>query len=76
MALYFDGTHLASSDNDAAELHAKAAQVGLKREWFQPHCRHPHYDASGICRRRLLSDPAVMQCSSKKLLRQCRQERP
>lgn len=26
------------------ELHAFAARLGLKRSWFQPHKRHPHYD--------------------------------
>ena len=26
------------------ELHAMAATLGLKREWFQDHPRHPHYD--------------------------------
>lgn len=40
-----DGTHLVSTDLD--ELHAFAASIGLKREWFQDHTRHPHYDLFG-----------------------------
>lgn len=26
------------------ELHAMAEQIGMKREWFQPHATFPHYD--------------------------------
>lgn len=26
------------------ELHAAAARIGLRQEWFQPHKRLPHYD--------------------------------
>lgn len=26
------------------ELHDFAKELGLKREWFQDHPRHPHYD--------------------------------
>lgn len=26
------------------ELHAMAAELGLKRRWFQPRSRFPHYD--------------------------------
>lgn len=38
--------HLGSTDIDA--LHELAAKIGLKREWFQDHPRHPHYDLLGI----------------------------
>jgi hypothetical protein len=34
--------HLTADTPD--ELHAMADQLGLKRRWFQPHPRHPHYD--------------------------------
>lgn len=27
-----------------SELHAMADSIGLKREWFQAHPEHPHYD--------------------------------
>lgn len=29
------------------ELHAMAARIGLKREWFQDHHLAPHYDLTG-----------------------------
>lgn len=38
------------ADTDA-ELHAMAAAIGMKREWFQP-LSHPHYDVS-LTRRKL-----------------------
>jgi len=34
--------HLIADDLD--ELHSFAAQLGLKREWFQNHRIQPHYD--------------------------------
>jgi hypothetical protein len=37
-----DGTHLVAST--IKELHEFAARIGLKRQWFQAHPRHPHYD--------------------------------
>ena len=30
--------------DDIQELHDFAAKLGLKREWFQNHRIHPHYD--------------------------------
>lgn len=35
--------HMAT-DDDLDELHEVAAQIGLKRSWFQDHPDHPHYD--------------------------------
>lgn len=32
------------TDGDIAELHTMALLIGLKREWFQDHPHHPHYD--------------------------------
>lgn len=32
------------TDAGLAELHAMAAQLGLKRSWFQDKSRFPHYD--------------------------------
>lgn len=40
--VYTDGVHLIADSWD--ELHAFAQGIGLKREWFQEHPRHPHYD--------------------------------
>lgn len=31
------------TDGDLSELHALAAKIGLRREWFQDG-QHPHYD--------------------------------
>jgi len=45
-----DGVHMVSTISEG-ELHNFAACVGLKREWYQNHLRHPHYD---ITRRRKL----------------------
>jgi hypothetical protein len=43
-------SHLTSSTDDAEELHAFAAKIGLKREWFQPRLHAKgvgcHYDIS------------------------------
>ena len=41
-----DGTHLVTT-GDIDDLHAFAQRIGLKREWFQDHPRHPHYDLKG-----------------------------
>lgn len=40
--VYTDGVHLIADSWD--ELHKFAQSIGLKREWFQQHPRHPHYD--------------------------------
>lgn len=40
-----DGScHLTVDDGDLVALHAFAAKLGLKREWFQDHRFAPHYD--------------------------------
>lgn len=37
--------HLASDNlDDQTELHELAAEIGLRRDWFQPSKAHPHYD--------------------------------
>lgn len=39
--------HMASDDlspEGLEELHRLAEAIGLRREWFQNHPRHPHYD--------------------------------
>ena len=38
-----DGVHVVSTDSED-ELHKFARKVGLKRQWYQNHPRHPHYD--------------------------------
>lgn len=39
-----DGVHLMDSEDNLIELHKFAKQLGLKKEWFQSHRHHPHYD--------------------------------
>lgn len=41
--IYTDGVHLIS-DSGTVELHEFAQNIGLRREWYQDHPRHPHYD--------------------------------
>jgi hypothetical protein len=39
--------HMASDDlseHGLEQLHVLAVSIGLRREWFQDHPRHPHYD--------------------------------
>jgi len=38
-----DGIHLTSTESEE-ELHAFASKIGLKKEWYQCHPDHPHYD--------------------------------
>lgn len=42
MTVWTDGIHLVA--DSMSELHAFAFNMGLRREWFQDHLRHPHYD--------------------------------
>jgi Protein of unknown function (DUF4031) len=44
--------HLVADSID--ELHAFAAQLGLKRHWFQERTRYPHYDVTVNVRARAL----------------------
>lgn len=41
------------------ELHAMAARIGLRREWFQNHSRHPHYDLMAFTRALAVQHGAV-----------------
>jgi len=53
-----DGIHLVSQDPDA--LHRFASLIGLKREWFQEHPRHPHYDTITLRKLRLALDAGAV----------------
>jgi hypothetical protein len=44
---------------DLMRLHDFAAQLGLKREWFQSHPTHPHYDLTRTRREDALKLGAV-----------------
>lgn len=41
------------------ELHKLAARIGLRREWFQDHRVHPHYDLTASKRELALAAGAV-----------------
>ena len=42
--IYVDKIGHMISDESLDELHLFAKKIGLKREWFQEHSKHPHYD--------------------------------
>ena len=46
---YVKACHLTADTLE--ELHELAKRVGMKREWFQNHPRHPHYDLTATKRR-------------------------
>lgn len=66
MTVYTDGVHLVSDDLD--ELHAFAARLGLKREWFQDH-RHPHYDLTTQRKRDEALRRGAVKVSSRELIK-------
>ena len=39
--------HMFTNSSDLQELHAMAANIGLKRRYFQDSSDHPHYDLTG-----------------------------
>ncbi len=43
---YRKWSHLWDSENDLEALHAFAAQIGLRRAWFQDKRPLPHYDVT------------------------------
>ena len=55
------------------ELHAFAVALGLRREWFQNHPRHPHYDLPPD-KRELALEMGAVSVSSKELVRRCSRE--
>jgi hypothetical protein len=58
------------TDGDLSELHEMADTVGLKREWFQDHPAHPHYDLSNK-KRKLAIKHGAISVSSYDLIRRC-----
>ncbi len=48
-----------TTDGPLDELHAFAARIGMKREWFQNHAIAPHYDLTAGRRQRALAIGAV-----------------
>lgn len=57
------------------ELHDMADKIGLKREWFQDHKRHPHYDVS-ISRRKLAVQHGAQEVTPIELVKLTRKKRP
>ncbi len=60
--------------DDPEELHAMAAALGLKREWFQEHDRLPHYDLIGstvMAKARRKKIPVVEGREEVRLARAC-----
>ena len=51
--------HDADGVQDFERLHAFAASLGLRREWFEEHATAPHYKLSRAKRRRALKLGAV-----------------
>jgi Protein of unknown function (DUF4031) len=51
------------------ELHAMAAQIGMKREWFQdrPKASFPHYDLS-LTRRKMAVEAGAIEVDKHKLV--------
>lgn len=72
---YTDGRHLVA--DSLKELHEFAQKMGLKREWFQDHPRHPHYDITTtnklhkiVCNGALLVSPRTIVWLAKKVIRE------
>lgn len=51
------GAHMLTSDLD--ELHRLAAEIGLRRSWFQGHTTFAHYDLTASKRRQAVKAGAV-----------------
>lgn len=64
--IYTDGVHLAA--DTPAELHAFAQSIGLNREWFQDHPRHPHYDLTTARMRQKAIDAGAVEMSARAII--------
>lgn len=64
--VYTDGVHLVADTLD--ELHEFAANIGLKREWFQDHPRHPHYDTTSKDKKLKAVNAGAMVVSPKDII--------
>jgi hypothetical protein len=54
---YAKACHLTA--DTLSELHEFAERIGMKREWFQNHPRHPHYDITASKRKEAVKLGAV-----------------
>lgn len=64
--VYTDKIHLIADTLE--ELHKFANKIGMNKEWFQNHIRHPHYDIFGIMLTKTLNDKDVKVIGKKELL--------
>jgi hypothetical protein len=64
--VYTDKIHMVADSLE--ELHDFATHIGLKRNWFQNHSRHPHYDLWGTRLESALNRGAVV-VDSKEIVR-------
>jgi len=58
------------TDGDLSELHKFATQIGMKRSWFQPDPRHPHYDLSPSYRAKAVKAGAI-EIEAIEMIRKC-----
>ena len=56
---------------DLDELHAMAAKIGLKLDWFQDHKRVPHYDLRPS-KRKLAVLVGAAELGAIEIVRRCR----
>ncbi len=61
--------HMAT-DGSPEELHQFADNIWVKREWFQDHPLHPHYDLNPEFRRKAVLNGAV-EVTSRELVMKC-----
>ena len=69
--------HMASDDlspEGIEQLHRLAESIGMRREWFQNHPRHPHYDLAPDRRAMAIAAGAV-PVSSRELVLRCSSHR-
>lgn len=59
--------HLVTDQVDLRELHAFAARIGMRREWFQDKAGRPHYDLTETRRAAAIAAGAT-ECGSRELV--------
>lgn len=57
------------TDGSLDELHVMAKKIGAKREWFQEHKLHPHYDLMARKRQLALANGAIGVSSTEMVMR-------
>lgn len=67
--VYTDGIHLIADSLE--ELHSFAARIGLRRCWYDPNPKHPHYDLmKGKVNRQIMYAKAVCAGAEQKTSRE------